>query len=55
MRAFLKTLFGDVRNVSAVGAIMAAEAALTQTGNGDVAIYLIPLIVLVNVAWLARY
>ena len=54
MRAFCKTLFGDTWNVTAVGAVMAAEVALTGSGNGAVAVYLIPVFVLASVAWLAR-
>ena len=55
MRAFFKTLFGDAWNLSAVAAVMTAEIALTQTGNGTIAAWLIPLLVLATVAWLARY
>jgi hypothetical protein len=54
MNAFCKTLFGDVWNLSTVGAVMAAEVALTASGNGAVAVYLIPIFVLASVAWLAR-
>ena len=54
MRAFVKTLFGDAWNLTAVGGVMAAEVAVTQSGNGAVAAYLIPVLVLASVAWLAR-
>jgi hypothetical protein len=54
MRAFCKTLFGDVWNVTAVGVVMATETGLTQSGNSAIAVYLVPPLVLVSVAWLAR-
>ena len=54
MRAFFKTLFGDAWNLTAVGSVMAAEVAITQSGNGAVAAYLIPALALASVAWLAR-
>jgi hypothetical protein len=54
MRVFCRTLFGDARNLTAVGAVMVAEATLTQSGNSAIAVYLIPPLVLASVAWLAR-
>ena len=54
MSAFCKTLFGDAWNLSAVGVVLAAEVALTQSGNGALAVYLIPTLILASVAWLAR-
>ena len=54
MRAFCKALFGDVHNVAAVSVVMAAEVALIHAGAGAAPIYLIPLLVLAGVAWLAK-
>jgi hypothetical protein len=54
MTGFCKTLFGDVWNLSAVSGVMAAELALTESGNGAAAVYLIPILVLASVAWLAK-
>ena len=53
MRAFIKTLVGDARNLSVVAAVMLAEAALVYAGHADAAAFVIPPITLAGVAWLA--
>jgi len=54
MRAFIKTLVGDVWNVSVVAIIMLAEVALLWAGRADAAAFVIPPITLAGVAWLTR-
>ena len=53
MKALVKTLVGDVRNVSAVALIIAAEVGLVQSGHTDAAAFVIPVLTLGSVAWLA--
>ena len=53
MGPFLKTLFGDARNVAVVAALLAIEAALVRTGHGREATLLMPLATMAGVAWLA--
>ncbi len=55
MRAFLKTLFGDARNVAVVALLVAVEAGLVRAGLGREAVFLVPLAVMAGVAWLARF
>lgn len=55
MRAFFKTLFGDVRNIAGVAAVVAVAAGLTATGHGAWAVVAMPVACLVAVAWLARH
>ena len=54
MRAFIKTLIGDVWNVSVVAVILLAEVGLIETGHTDVSAFAIPPLTLAGVAWLAR-
>ena len=53
MGPFLKTLFGDARNVAVVAAVLAAEAVLVHTGHGPAATVLVPVATMAGVAWLA--
>jgi hypothetical protein len=53
MGPFIKTLFGDARNVAVVAILLAIEAVLIHTGHGREATILVPLATLVGVAWLA--
>jgi hypothetical protein len=54
MRAIAKTLFGDVRNILGVGAIIGVAAACVGTGHSDWAVVATPAVVLAVVACLAR-
>jgi hypothetical protein len=53
MSAFLKTLFGDLGTVSVVVIVMSTEALFVTTGQVSAAVFLVPLLVLGGVAWLA--
>ncbi len=53
MGPFLKTLFGDVRNVAVVAMLLALEVVLVHTGHGRGATILVPLATMAGVAWLA--
>ena len=53
MGPFLKTLFGDARNVAVVVVLLAVEAVLIHTGHGREATILVPLATMAGVAWLA--
>lgn len=53
MGPFLKTLFGDARNVAVVAVLLAIEVVLVRTGHGREATVLVPLATMVGVAWLA--
>ncbi len=53
MAPFLKTLFGDVRNVAVVATLLAIEIVLVRAGHGREATILVPLATMVGVAWLA--
>ena len=53
MGPFLKTLFGDVRNVLVVAVLLAIEVTLARTGHGREAVILVPLATMAGVAWLA--
>lgn len=53
MKAFCKTLFGDLRNLGVVAAIVALEAALAGTGHGREAAYIVPPLILAGIGWLA--
>jgi hypothetical protein len=55
MKAFLKTLFGDARNVAVVAVILGVEIALRQSGHVVAAAYLVPPLTLVGIGWLARH
>ena len=54
MRAFLTTLFGDLRNCCVVVAVIASEAALVYGGFGREAAFVVPVATLGGVLWLAR-
>lgn len=53
MKAFMKTLFGDSRNVAVVAVILAVEIVLAQSGHAAAAAYLVPPLALAGVGWLA--
>ena len=53
MGPFLKTLFGDARNVVVVAVLLAVEALLIHTGHGREATIQMPLATMAGVAWLA--
>ncbi len=53
MGPFLKTLFGDRRNVAVVAALLALEFMLVRTGHGGAATIVAPLATMAGVAWLA--
>lgn len=55
MKAFVKTLFGDLRNLATVACIVAAAAALIEAGLAREAVYAVPLLVMAAVAWLAHH
>ena len=54
MKAFLMTLFGDVRNCSVVAALIAAEAAMVHGGLAREAAFTVPVLTLAGIFWLAR-
>jgi hypothetical protein len=54
MKALLKTLFGDARNVAAVAVVVATAAVLTVTGHAAWAVVVMPMTCLAAVGWLAR-
>lgn len=53
MRAFVKTLVGDVANLSVVAVIIAVEAVLLIAGHAAAMAYIVPPVALAGVAWLA--
>jgi len=53
MRALLKVLFGDLRNVAVVALAVALEAALAAAGYDGAAALLVPPCLLLGVGWLA--
>ncbi len=53
MGPFLKTLFGDARNVAVVAVLLVIEVVLVRTGHGREATVLVPLATMAGVAWLA--
>jgi len=54
MRAFVKTLVGDIWNVSVIAVILVAEISLIESGHADASPFVIPPLTLCGVAWLAR-
>jgi type IV secretory pathway VirB2 component (pilin) len=54
MRPFLKTLFGDARNIAAVAIIVAVGGVAVRAGHPDWAVIAMPVTALLAVAWLAR-
>jgi hypothetical protein len=55
VRAFIKTLFGDARNIAGVALIVAAAAGPTELGHPGFAVFVMPAAGLCVVAWLARH
>jgi hypothetical protein len=53
MRAFVKTLVGDVRNLSVVGVVILAEVVLVHAGETGISAFVIPPLTLAGVGWLA--
>jgi hypothetical protein len=53
VKAFLKTLFGDARNIAGVAVVVAIAAVLTEIGHGGWAVVAMPAACLAAVAWLA--
>ncbi len=53
MGPFVKTLFGDARNVAVVAAVVALEFALVRSGHAREAALLVPIAVMAGVVWLA--
>jgi hypothetical protein len=54
MGPFVKTLFGDARNVAAAAVLLAIEAMLIHAGHGREATVLAPLATFAGAAWLAH-
>ena len=54
MKALIKTLFGDVWNLSTIALIVLAAVALIESGHADAAAFVIPPLTLAGVGWLAR-
>jgi hypothetical protein len=54
MRAFVTTLFGDLRNCAVVAALIAGEAAMVHGGFAREAVFAVPVATLAGVLWLAR-
>ncbi|MGA3000354.1 MAG: hypothetical protein ABSE20_01380 [Acetobacteraceae bacterium] len=54
MKALVKTLVGDVWNVSVVATIVLGAVALVYSGRTEVVAFVIPPLTLAGVAWLAR-
>ena len=55
MKAFVRTLFGDTRNIAGVAVVVAVAAGLTGTGHAAWAVFAMPAACLAAVAWLARH
>ncbi len=54
MGPFVKTLFGDARNVAVAAVLLAIEAMLIHAGHGREATILVPLATFASAAWLAH-
>jgi hypothetical protein len=54
VKALVKTLVGDVRNVTVVAALVLGEVALVYGGRAEAAAFVIPPLTLAGVGWLAR-
>ncbi len=54
MKAITKTLFGDARNLTGVAVVVTVAAGLTGVGHADWAVFVMPVVGLCVVAWLAR-
>jgi hypothetical protein len=55
MKAFVKTLFGDSRNIAGVALIVIMGVALTGLGHSGWAVFAMPAAGLGVVAWLAHH
>lgn len=55
MKAFVKTLFGDAANVAVVLVLVAAAFGLIATGQGGIAVYVVPLLAMAGIVWLAHH
>jgi hypothetical protein len=55
MKAFVKTLFGDARNIAGVALVVAMAACLTGVGHPAWAVFAMPVVGLGVVAWLAHH
>ena len=53
MKAFLTTLFGDVRNCCVVAALIVGEAAMVHGGLAQGAAFAVPIMTLAGIVWLA--
>jgi hypothetical protein len=53
MRAFFKTLFGDLHNLAFISAVVGAAAVLVHLGYGHEAVYALPVFLLAGIAWFA--
>ena len=53
MSAFLRTLFGDTRTMSLTVIVVGIEQLLVSIGEVHSAAYLVPVLVIGGVAWLA--
>ena len=54
MKAFMKTLVGDSRNLTVVGCLVLAEVALVYAGHAGATAFVMPPLTLGGVAWLAK-
>jgi hypothetical protein len=54
MGPFVKTLFGDARNVAVAAVLLAIEAMLIHAGYGREATILVPVATFASAAWLAH-
>ena len=55
MRAFVKTLFGDLHNVAVVAIVIAVGSALIAARRPELAVYVVPLVAMAGIIWLARH
>jgi hypothetical protein len=53
MGPFIKTLFGDARNVAVVASLIVSEFVLVHAGFGREAALLVPFATMAGIAWLA--
>ena len=53
MGPFIKTLFGDARNVLVVASVVVLEFVLIRSGLGREAALLVPAATMAGVVWLA--
>lgn len=54
MSSFVKTLIGDRWNVAVVAGIVLVAYALAAAGQVDIEAYLVPIVTLAGVGYLAR-